>query len=394
VNKIRNKLILSLLVVALIPAALIGGYGLYSSTKALGESGEQRLKAKVESLTTGIESFLDNVYDDLFYLRDSSSVYNLYRALAGGTEEEIAAAKEALARDFLSLSSNRQIYHQIRFLDVDGNELVRVDHSRDGSKVVPDDKLQNKKGRYYFEDTIALANGGVMISPLDLNREKGIIEKPYRPTIRYATPVYDEENNLQGMLILNVLASKFLDRINRSNAFGETQMLVDSKGFYLAHVDPKKVWGSPADLDTGENLLKDEPELAAKVVNSRVATTLESGDHLIATAPVFADRERKILLGTLIDKVPNAVVYQSVTRFKNVFIMITLVAVGITVFVALLLAGSIANPIVYLTQATNNMSKGDLNTRIEVKSNDETQALAAAIERLRKSMKILMEKYS
>ncbi len=393
-NKIRNKLILSLLLVALIPATLIGGYGLYSSTEALGRSGEERLQAKVGSLTTSIERFLNNVYVDLFYLRDSSGVSNLYQALANGTDEEITAAKKSLSNDFLSLSSNRKIYHQIRFLDSTGMEVVRVDRTRETSKVIPDTKLQNKKGRYYFDDTITLANGGVMISPLDLNREKGVVEKPFRPTIRYATPVYDDQNNLRGVLILNVLASKFLDQINRSNAFGETQMFVDSKGYYLAHVDPKKVWGGPGDLDTGENLLKDEPELAAKVVNSKVATTLESSDHLIATAPVFADREHKVLLGTLIDKVPNAVVYQSVTRFKNVFIMIALVAIGLTVFVALVLAGSIANPIVYLTQATNRMSKGDLNTKIEVKSNDETQALAVAIERLRKSMKILMEKYS
>ncbi len=393
-NRIRNKLILSLLLVALIPAVLIGGYGLYSSTQALGKSGEERLKTKIGSLTTSIERFLNNVYVDLFYLRDSSATSNLYKALASGDEEEIAAAKDALSRDFLSLSSNRGIYHQIRFLDTDGMEIVRVDRIRETSKIIPQEKLQNKKGRYYFDDTIALANGGVMISPLDLNRENGAIEKPFRPTIRYATPVYDEQNNLRGILILNVLASKFLNQINQANAFGESQMLIDSKGFYLAHVNPKKVWGSPADLDTGENLLKDEPELATKVVNSTVATTLESSDHLIATAPVFADRDHKVLLGTLIDKVPNAVVYESVTRFKNVFIMIAIVAIGITVFIAIVLANSIANPIVYLTRATNNMSKGDLNRKIEVKSSDETQALAVAIERLRKSMKILMEKYS
>lgn len=233
-----------------------------------------------------------------------------------------------------------------------------------------------------------------MISPLDLNREKGKVEKPVRPTIRYATPVYDDHNNLRGMLILNVLASKFLDKINQSNAFGETMAMVDSKGFYQAHVKPAKVWGGPADLNNGHSLTKDDPKLAARVVNSPVATTLESGDFLVATSPVFADRERKVLLGTLIDKVPNAVVYQSVTRFKNVFIMIALLAIAITVFIALALAGSIANPIVYLTNATNNMSKGNLNNKIEVNSNDETKALAVAIERLRKSMKILMDKYS
>ncbi len=393
-DKIRNKLIFSLLLVALIPALSIGGYGLYSTTDALGKSSEERLKAKVASLASTIETFLGNVHVDLFYLRDSSAVANLYQALAEGDSGTVAAAKKDLASDFLSLSSNRGVYHQVRFLDTAGMEVVRVDRVRGVSKVVPDSRLQNKKGRYYFDDTVAMTNGGVMISPLDLNREKGAVEKPFRPTIRYATPVYDDHNNLRGMLILNVLASRFLDKINRSNAFGETMAMVDSKGFYQAHVEPAKVWGSPADLNTGQSLTKDDPELAAKIVNSPAAMTLESGDFLVSTSPIFADRERKVLLGTVIDKVPNAVVYQSVTRFKNVFIMIALLAIGVTVFIALALAGSIANPIVYLTNATNDMSKGNLNSKIEVNSNDETRDLAVAIERLRKSMKILMDKYS
>ncbi len=393
-DKIRNKLIFSLLIVALIPALLIGGYGLYSTTNALGKSSEERLKAKVESLASSIERFLGNVYVDLFYLRDSSAVTNLYRALASGNPDAVASARKSLEQDFLSLSSNREIYHQIRFLDTTGMEVVRVDSIRGMGKVVADDRLQNKKGRYYFDHTIAMTNGGVMISPLDLNREKGVVEQPVRPTIRYATPVYDDQNNLRGMLILNVLASKFLDDINRSNAFGETMAMVDGKGFYQAHIEPEKAWGSPADLNTGHSLVKDDPELAAKIVNSPSAATLEIGDFMVSTSPVFADRERKVLLGTLIDKVPNSVVYQSVTSFKNVFVMIALLAIVITVIIALALAGSIANPIVYLTKATHNMSKGNLNSKIEVNSNDETKDLAVAIERLRKSMKILMDKYS
>ncbi|HFC53319.1 MAG TPA: HAMP domain-containing protein [Gammaproteobacteria bacterium] len=393
-DKIRNKLIFSLLLVALVPVALIGGYGLYSTTDALRVSGEERIRSKVTSLASTIERFLENVSVDLFNLRDSSSVSNLYRALASGASEDLATAKADLAHDFLSLSSNRGIYHQIRFIDTDGMEIVRVDRVRGVSRVVADEMLQNKKGRYYFDDTVALSNGGIMISPLDLNREQGKIEKPLRPTIRYATPVYDESNNLRGILILNVLASRFLELINRSNAFGETQAMVDTKGFYLAHVDPERLWGSSADLGSGENLSKDDPELAAKILGSPSVTTLESGDALVATSPVYADRERKRLLGTIIDRVPNAVVYKSVTSFKNVFLMIALLAIGLTIGIALLLASSIANPIIYLTRATNNMSKGELDKKIEVSSTDETRELASAIERLRRSMKILMEKYS
>jgi len=35
--------------------------------------------------------------------------------------------------------------------------------------VVPDPQLQNKSGRYFFDDTFKLKSGEIFISPLDLN---------------------------------------------------------------------------------------------------------------------------------------------------------------------------------------------------------------------------------
>ena len=51
-------------------------------------------------------------------------------------------------------------------------------------------------------------------------------------------------------------------------------------------------------------------------------------------------------------------------------------------------------PIVTLTGAVERMSKGDLDSPIESVSDEETQKLAAAMERLRKSMKLMIDKYS
>ena len=42
------------------------------------------------------------------------------------------------------------IYDQIRFIDLEGNEVIRVNYETDGAILVDKDDLQNKKDRYYF----------------------------------------------------------------------------------------------------------------------------------------------------------------------------------------------------------------------------------------------------
>jgi HAMP domain-containing protein len=51
---------------------------------------------------------------------------------------------------------------------------------------------------------------------------------------------------------------------------------------------------------------------------------------------------------------------------------------------------SLTKPLIYLTQAADKLSKGEMDTEISVKSNDEIQSLAEAFERLRESVKLLM----
>ena len=49
--------------------------------------------------------------------------------------------------------------------------------------------LQNKKDRYYFQDTMTLEKGQIFISKLDLNMENGVLEQPIKPMLRLGTPV-------------------------------------------------------------------------------------------------------------------------------------------------------------------------------------------------------------
>lgn len=90
----------------------------------------------------------------------------------GLTSDLLFIADNVNSNDFdLKVFSNRKkIYDQIRYIDIDGNEKIRrINYSEKGSISVTKARLQNKKDRYYFKDTIGLKKDQIYISRLDLN---------------------------------------------------------------------------------------------------------------------------------------------------------------------------------------------------------------------------------
>ncbi len=85
-------------------------------------------------------------------------------------------------------------------------------------------------------------------------------------------------------------------------------------------------------------------------------------------------------------------VEEAVNR-TNMIIIFTIV--GITVagmLIVLFLANRIIRPILYLTRKANDISQGKLDEKVGVNTNDEIQNLGEALERLRESVKIALER--
>ncbi|OJF77237.1 MAG: hypothetical protein BKP49_03655 [Treponema sp. CETP13] len=150
---------------------------------------------------------------------------------------------DAIAKNLVVFSRISQLYDQIRYIDVEGNEKVRINLVGNEPEIVAKKDLQNKAGRYYFENTIELAKNFVYISPIDLNIENGKIEIPYKPMIRLSIPVY-EGDTLRGIFILNYKASIMLAMFSQfgSSAYGKMQ-LVTENGYWIASEDASKNWG-------------------------------------------------------------------------------------------------------------------------------------------------------
>lgn len=178
------------------------------------------------------------------------------------------AQRQQLALYFQQVSSAFHRFDQIRLLNNDGQELVRVDLKNGHGEIVPQDELQNKSDRYYFTEAKDLAPDEVFVSRLDLNIEHGEIELPHKPMLRFSVPIFDNQGKRAGVLVLNYLAKNMLGNfrkqmLKRANQQG---MLLDGQGYWLSNHERSNEWG--ADLGKPDHTFANMyPEVWPTVAN-------------------------------------------------------------------------------------------------------------------------------
>ena len=144
----------------------------------------------------------------------------------------------------MHFSQSQKVYDQVRFLDADGQEVVRINLNQGKAWAVARGKLQAKKHRYYVAAGMSMKPGQVYISPFDLNIEAGRVETPHKPTLRFVSPVMSPGNGNVGVVVLNFLGDHLLDRLRRASQLGRNQMLlVNQKGWWLVGPNPELEWG-------------------------------------------------------------------------------------------------------------------------------------------------------
>lgn len=94
-----------------------------------------------------------------------------------------------------------------------------------------------------------------------------------------------------------------------------------------------------------------------------------------------------IRVGMKIDYIENKVA-STISFIIYTIIAVTLIGILLTYF----LANRIIKPILYLTNRANEISKGQLEEKISVRTNDEINYLAEAVERLRESLNLALSK--
>lgn len=425
--KIRIKLILAFAVVALVPA-LVAVIIIYTdiSKTFLGIALSQE-SHDVEMKKMEIDSFLKGIKDEVLFLSNLSSINNLINF--SNNEGDIEKLKKDLQNDFLSISRERKIYYQLRYIDENGQEVVRIDSDGQGNSfIVPKYKLQNKKDRYYFQDAIKANKGVVFVSPLDLNVEGGNIENrgteenpEYVPVIRHATPVFDARGQAKGIVLANVYADYFLEglrEIHTGLLAGKQTILINSDGYFLYHDNPNFEWGFM--LENDETVFKRCPDIVDIIFSKNKGQFFDkssdcfvtydriypSGDFALSNTGSSGDYKGSIskvqgkdYFWILYTRVERTEVLRQVNSLLYKFAGTSWISFILIFILAIFFERPITRPIAKLRDGVEIITKGNLSHRVNIDSKDEIGELAksfnkmaAKLEKSRKDIQLEVKK--
>ena len=234
---IRLKPFFIIFVLLLVPIVLLEAVLYYGEMWANRTTSEIQIRGHVAGQADQLAREIQSVVSDVMFLSENEEIMAF---LDHGGDSQ----RKTLAKEYLTFSSHKGCYDQIRFLDDTGMEVVRVNFHNGQPAIVPRDRLQSKSKRYYFRDAFRLERGELFISPLDLNIEAGRIEQPLKPMIRFGTPVFDIRGRKRGIVLLNYLGSLLLEKLDDdvTHIPGE-MMLLNDAGFWLAGADEELLWG-------------------------------------------------------------------------------------------------------------------------------------------------------
>jgi two-component system, sensor histidine kinase and response regulator len=183
-----------------------------------------------------IERSLDDTVEDALYL---ASIPEWSAARSSGR-----LSIKSLYRNFTTFCLTHPTYLRLRWIDGHGREMFRISNLDGHVRITDAEKLENKSDRFYFTESVRLDQGKVYVSPMQLEIENGKVILPYRPIIRIATPVFDEQQRRQGVLVITVAANDLLARIGSNNNVSMSHnMLLNSDGYWLKSSDEKDAWG-------------------------------------------------------------------------------------------------------------------------------------------------------
>lgn len=171
-------------------------------------------------------------------------------------------------------------YYQFRLIDLSGKEVYRLNRRDDGN-IVKSLILQDKANRDYFKETTDLKKDQIYLSPLNLNRENGVLELPFKPMIRGVVPIFDAGGTRLGIVVINFSANRFLDLLKKDNLY--SFLLLDRYGNYLVNKDGMHEFAHLMPNGRNVTFYEEHPYLADTLRSTESTSLFRNGDLWVKT---------------------------------------------------------------------------------------------------------------
>lgn len=335
-----------------------------------------QMRNEVASELVAIHHSLQQVRAELRVLAELPPVSGLVRASAHHGHDPEADVSDAfwhsrLEQIFVAHMRQHPMYHQMRLLNAQGMELVRVNQTATDVEVVAPDALQNKRSEFYFAPALATPPGQLYYSSVNLNREHGKVESPYLPMLRIGIAIHDAEGRPWGVIMINVRATWLFDlrrdMVNgRKQATARQFTITDQDNRLLPIVDAAMQAVAQDALPplhdqhshfAGTDMVE-EDELGLEWI--RAENALEGMQR------IYFNPDDRQHYWVLYFSLPAADIFDQITEIRRQM----LINSGLGLLLILLLVlwyvnRSMVQPVLTMVRATSGMRDGDLAIRLD-----------------------------
>jgi len=372
---LKPKLIIQFLAIALIPMLFIGFLFFFNAKTALIEASLSGVNAVAESKEAGVFLYLDALKTRTLDFASDGFVRD---SLKNASTSNLTALNQHLLSNKIPLSDD---IIAIDVLNLQGQIVSSTQPERIGL---------DKSAKTYF---IA---GQKQVYIADIHQEpSGLLE------IEVSAPITDKTDakKLLGVIV-NHYNARLINQLISGDKVIELGALTQIKGIgetgeaYL--VNQNKVMVTDSKFIPNSAF---KQRVNTYPVNQCLNNNQESNDQ-------WLDYQGRSVVGSsmclslgdfkwvLISEQNTAEAFAKITSIARLSLIIGSIALVIVSVVALFTANSISNPIIRLTKMANSVSKGKLNAKLDpkaIKVKNELGDLTRAFDRMRASVRILME---
>ncbi len=369
----------------LVATILISGYLVYrESSRVIVRQSQEQIKHTADLAQQAFYSFLDEVSRDIDLLSDNPIVEAYVKNPKSLEQFQI----EQLVSSVLKKNKS---YYQIRLINADttGQEIIRFDKIEGQVIKTKKERLQEKGSRDYFKESIRLKKGEFYFSSINLNEEYGRVSLPIIPTLRAGMAIYDNNDEMKYILMLNVDLNAFYEELRQIMGEHIRLVLVDSQDQFLFAPNMNVCFGQQ--LNTGHSFLTEfDFSIHDSLFHEEVYPDIvdQQGSSAIAyrtPLPYYYD-QKLIYLVSIIEK---SQVYQSSRTVQQKSILWVIALCAIALILAIIFTRYFSSRIQVITSALRNYESEEKlpeELKVQEKRNDEIGVLARSFRKMRETI--------
>jgi hypothetical protein len=146
---IRSKLIIAFTGLSVLPVILVGLHGIFSNVKLMENIALENLTHDVQTIRENTANFLGNIESDLRVINHSSPLKELLPSLEQSPRGGNDPLLQHLSADLQAFAKTKGFYYQLRLVDNEGDELLRIE-ADDSSGYRIADKEELRRSRESF----------------------------------------------------------------------------------------------------------------------------------------------------------------------------------------------------------------------------------------------------